>query len=340
MAVLAEPQLRRIFEHCEAFVGDNESLVNWLQAHNRKPTANYVNRVGRTVVQIREEDALHRALSRHLKLIVAEIGSEDPRAIRHQLLSFVKRQKDAGSLPLTPPAPTPVGWWLKNILHKTGVPLVLLALSPLFLLSLPYLIYRLRGLEKTDRETVDRPARKHLQRLAQLEDHDVTNPVSCFGEVKLQPFRRNSLRCCLWLLDYAVRHVYSRGHLTRIQTIHFARWVMMDDNQNLLFTSNYDGSFDSHMDDFVNKAAWGLNLMCGNVSGYPATRWLVKGGAEQEQKFKNFVRCHQLPTQVWYKAYPEKTAYDLARNGRIREGIEVRQDNDDEIRQWLALIQV
>ena len=340
MGVLAGPQLRRIFSHCESFINERGSLVNWMQDHNIKPAANYINWLGRTVIQIREEEALHRALSGQLKLIVAASEQDNPRAIRQQLLSFVERERDAGRLILTPPAPTPVSWWMKNLLHKIGVPLVLLILSPVLLLMSPYLIYRLRSLENSDPESVDRPPRNHVQRLAPLEDHDITNPFSAFGEVKPQLFRRYAVRFFLWLLDYAARHVYNRGYLTRVQTIHFARWVMMDDNRRLLFASNYDGSLESYMDDFINKVAWGLNLVFSNGAGYPSTRWLIKEGAEQEQKFKHFLRRRQLPTQVWYKAYPGKTSFDLARNSRIREGVEVRQDNDEEIRQWLAQIQV
>jgi hypothetical protein len=339
MAVVAGPQLRHIFGHCADFIGEQDSLVNWMQRHDVKPAANYINWIGRTVTQVHEEEALHRALSGELRRLVREVGRNDSRAIRQQLLSFVERETAAGHLTLTPPAPTPVEWWLNNRLHKYGVPLLLLLLSPLFLLLSPYLILRLRTLESRDPELVGRPPREHLQELSALEDQDVTNPFSAYGEVKPQTFRRYAVRFFLWLLDYSARHVYNRGYLTRVQTIHFARWVMLDNNRRLLFASNYDGSLESYMDDFINKVAWGLNLVFSNGAGYPSTRWLVKEGAEQEQKFKYFLKRRALPTQVWYKAYPGLTAFDLARNSRIREGVQVRQDNDAEVRQWLAQIQ-
>ena len=339
MAVLAGPQLRHIFSHCENFVGPGGSLVSWMQDRDLKPTANYINWVGRTVKQIREDEALHQALSGALGDIVAEIGNDDPRAIRQKLLSYVEIEQDAGRLTLTAPDPTPVNWWLKNMLHKIGVPLVGLALAPVLLLASPYLIFRLRTLEQSDPESVGRVPPEHRQQSALREDHDCTNPFSAFGEVKPELFRRNLVRVLLLLLDYSARHVYKRGFLTRVHTIHFARWVMMDDNKRLFFASNYDGSLESYMDDFINKVAWGLNLVFSNGAGYPSSRWLIKDGAEQEQKFKNFLKRRQLPTQVWYKAYPGKTAFDLARNTRIREGVESYPDSDDEIRQWLALIQ-
>jgi len=339
MAVLAGPQLQRVFSHCLSFGDGQRSLVNWMQAHNIAPTANYINWLGRTVVQVREDEALQRKLSEQLVRIVADIGSDRPRAIRQQLLTFVEREKHSGRLTLSAPAPTPTVWWVKNQLHKFGVPLVLLVLSPVVLLLSPYLLYRLRTLERSDPESVERPPRERMRQIAALEDHDITNPFSAFGEVKPQAFRRHAVRLFLLLLNYAARHVYNRGYLTRVQTIHFARWVLMDGNRSLFFASNYDGSLESYMDDFINKVAWGLNLVFSNGAGYPSTRWLIKEGAGQEQKFKHFLQRRQLPTQVWYKAYPGRTAFDLDRNRRIREGVEVRQDDDDEIRQWLAQIQ-
>src|SRR5207244_8285444 len=117
-------------------------------------------------------------------------------------------------------------------------------------------------------------------------------------------FRRGTLWFFLRLLDYGMRHVYNCGHLTRVTSIHFARWVYLDGGQRLLFASNYDGSLESYMDDFINKVAWGLNLVFSNGVGYPKCRWLIKGGAKDEQKFKYYIRRHELPTEVWYKTYP------------------------------------
>jgi hypothetical protein len=54
--------------------------------------------------------------------------------------------------------------------------------------------------------------------------------------------------------------------------------------------------------------------------------------------FKHFQRRHQIPTDVWYKAYPGLTTRDLARNTRIRNGFEKPEMSDDEIRRWLAEI--
>jgi hypothetical protein len=142
----------------------------------------------------------------------------------------------------------------------------------------------------------------------------------------------------LILIDYACRHVFTRGFLARVQTIHFAFWAFLDDKRRLVFTSNYDGGHEAYMDDFINKVAWGLNLAFSNGVGWPRTRWLVARGARIEDKFKHFQRRHQLPTEVWYKAYPGLTLVDLKRNQRIREGLERKSVTDAQAQAWLRLL--
>ena len=105
----------------------------------------------------------------------------------------------------------------------------------------------------------------------------MTNQFGALGTAKPGLFRRLVLRVALLGLDYAARHVYKRGHLTRVSTIHFARWVYLDGKRRILFASNYDGSLESYMDDFINKVGWGLNIVFSNGVGYPRTDYLVEG---------------------------------------------------------------
>lgn len=339
----ASEGLARIFSHCVRFTAHGTTLLEWLKANDVGPKANYVNHVGRTVRQAREEAALARALAAFVDDPANGIGAEslDAReawALRARLLDHVELERHHGRLTLTPEAPTPLRWRLRESAHLAGVPLALLLLSPLVLLGAPFYLLLLRLHERLDPDIVVRPDPAHVARLAALEDRDVTNHFNVFGDVKPGRFRLWTLKALLLLLDYAARHVYARGRLTRIRTIHFARWVLMDRDRRLFFASNYDGSLESYMDDFVNKVAWGLNLVFSNGVGYPPTRWLIKGGAEHEQRYKYTLRRHQLPSALWYKAYPGLTAHDLARNAALRAGVEERPESDAALRRWLALI--
>jgi hypothetical protein len=338
LCIRAGEGLRRIFSHCEGFEAGSADLLRWLRERNRVPQANYVNWRGRTVEQVHEEAALAAFVRRQLGEWQAAGAMPAAGTLHGELRDRVHEEVAALRLRLSPEAATPVGWWLRNLVHLVGVPLVLIVLSPLLVLLAPAYFLWLRRLENSDPENRARPTANHLRQLVEVEDFGVTNHFNVFGQVKPGLFRRTTLRVALLLLDYAARHVYRRGYLTRIQTIHFARWVLMDDGQRVYFASNYDGSADSYMDDFINKVAWGLNLVFSNGVGYPGTRWLLFGGARYEEKYKRTLRRNQLPSESWYKAYPGLTAVDLARNHRLRRGLERESLSDRELTEWMRLL--
>jgi hypothetical protein len=321
--------LAMIFEHCEGFDRHGD-LLAWMQAHSANPAAQYVNWVGRTVRQIREEAALRAALCERLQGGSAESALE----IHRRLAASVRQLGPA----LTPPAPTPLPWLANRIGNLIGVPIALIALLPFFILYAPCFLWELRRRESSDAVIAPQPTPEHVSALSVLEDHDVTNQFSAFGSVKPGWFRLSTLVFIFWVLNFSTRQIYTRGRLARVGTIHFARWVFMDDRRRLLFASNYDGSLDSYMDDFINKVAYGLNLVFSNGIGYPRTKFMLSGGAKEEMTFKYYLRRHQVPTQVWYKAYPGLSTADLARNTQIHEGLENQTMTEAEARRWLALI--
>ena len=336
LANRASAGLERIFSCCEGFT-PTSGLAAWMKEHEQPPAACYVNWVGRTVKQIREDDALRLALEAHLHTSASSFADKSPRATHKLLQEYVRSETQAGRLRLTADESTPVLWWIHNLIHFVGVPLLLLALSPLLLLYLPLFLYQLRSREKSDPEIAPRPNTQHEASLAKLEDFFVTNQFSAMGSIKPGAFRRWTLTFFLWLVNYAARHIFIRGHLARVPTIHFARWVFLNDRRRMIFASNYDGSLDSYMDDFINKVGWGLNLAFSNGIGYPTTNWLVFDGSKDEQKFKYFLRRHQMPTQVWYDAHPRLAAFDLKRNMLIRRGIACNDMSDAQLQEWIAL---
>jgi hypothetical protein len=186
---------------------------------------------------------------------------------------------------------------------------------------LPFFALVLRMHEKRDAAPHVKPSDELVHELAALEDHVVQNPFAAIGHVKPSLFRRVTLRVILFYLGYAARHFFNRGDLSGVKTIHFARWVFIDGRERMFFASNYDGSLESYMDDFIDKVAWGLNLVFSNGAGYPKTSWLVRGGAQDELAFKDYLRTHQVPTRVWYSAYDRLTALNIEQNERIRAGL-------------------
>jgi len=338
LAVRAMPGLERLFACCERFVERRGTLLEWMRSHAVPSAASYVNTRGRTVRRVHEEAALYRCLAGALPGLVARHGRENALLLRRELLAHVELERHAGRLTLTPPSRTPWGWRLRDTVHLIGVPVLLLAALPFVLVASPFVLWRLRVRERRDPEINPRVEPGHVRELSALEDHDVTNPFDVFGDVKPGLFRRALLSVVLLLVDYLARHVYNRGFLARVLTIHFARWVWIEERRHLYFASVYDGSLDSYMDDFINKVPFGLNLIFSHCVGYPTTRWAIKGGAEHEQEYKDTLRRAQLPSAVWYRAHPGMTARDMARNAELRDGIERRPTGIEATRRWLALV--
>ena len=334
MVQVAGTSLRSILVHCDEFTSDVD-LLAWIKAHSVPSSANYVNWIGRSVRQVGEEEALRQVLEKFLQgnsLRTLQLQQQ-----RAALKKFVSTEQQAGRLSLTSPETTPIGWQLRNLVHLIGMPILLLILSPLILLALPFFLIQLRLLETTDPEVAPRVDPAHANLLASLEDHEVTNQFSAMGSIKPGLFRRLTMILVLAAIDYTARHIFNRGRLARVTSIQFARWVFLDSGKRVIFASNYDGSLESYMDDFINKVFFGLNVVFSNGIGYPRTRWLILDGARDEQTFKNYLRRHQMPTQVWYNAYPGLTAHDKHRNALIREGLENESMTDAEIQEWLAL---
>ena len=332
MATAAGDGLRRIFGHCEGLAPDGD-LRGWMRARLVPSQAYYVNWVGRTVVQVREEAALRGALAAELQRAAAE-GVTSPGDLQLRLRDHVA----AHGPPLTPPAPTPRPWLLRHVADLVLGVLILLVAAPLLLIASPVLLWLLRRRETRDPEITVLADPTRVSAIAAMEDHDVSNPFSAIGTIKPGAFRLTLVRAVLWLLNFGARQIYTKGRLARVGTIHFARWVVIDGGRRVFFVSNYDGSLDSYMDDFINKAAFGLNLVFSNGVGYPTTNWLLFDGAKREERFKAFLRRRQQPTDVWYKAYPGLTAFEIARNTEVRQGLARDAMGEADLRRWLAKI--
>lgn len=100
--------------------------------------------------------------------------------------------------------------------------------------------------------------------------------------------------------------------IKQIDTIHFARWVIFDNDSRMLFTSNFDGSWESYLRDFSLKTPQGMDAIFSNCEGYPA------GGCADFEAFKQYVREHQVPTDLFYAAYPESTVRAVKRGLQVK----------------------
>jgi hypothetical protein len=165
----------------------------------------------------------------------------------------------------------------------------------------------------------------------------VTNHLSSLVDIK--PGRRILLRAVLLVIDVAARITYTKGQLGGIPSIHFAHWSLVDGGRRLLFVSNYDGSWESYLDDFIEKAASGLSAVWSNTENFPRARWLGilpdSGGARYGPAFKRVARNSQSPTTIHYCAYPALSVTNVLDNTRLRRGLVGTMD-EEQAWAWLS----
>ena len=324
-----------LFGHCEGYPeggATRRQRLACLYAWMAPAAAVYVNTIGRTVAQIKREDRLRDAVERYLD--GHDLQASSAAEVRAELLTFVGSEPDL-AWTLQPDAEPPLAWRARETLHFAGGVAVALALLPVALVAAPALALVLRRHEQADRPDEVRPDGLAPREAEVTEDVWVHNPFTAVGLVKPGRFRRATATVVLGVVNFGTRHLFNRGSLTGVKTIHFARWVFLDGKRRIIFASNYDGSLESYMGDFIDKVAWGLNAVFSNGVGYPSTSWLVAGGARDEESFKAFLRSHQIPTKVWFSAYPQLTTANIENNAAIRAGLLDVKD-DAEVERWLA----
>lgn len=113
--------------------------------------------------------------------------------------------------------------------------------------------------------------------------------------------------------------------LAKLPRTHFGRWVIVpeivndpeqpsDDHlscQYLLFTSNFDGSLDSYLDELCSRLAAEAREIWGRCVGCPATA----AGAE----LKAYLLHNQIDTGFFVAAYPDATVTKVKDSLRTRE---------------------
>ena len=107
----------------------------------------------------------------------------------------------------------------------------------------------------------------------------------------------------------------------RLPTIHFARWVLFDNDTRLLFTSNFDGSWEAYIRDFSIEAPDAMDGVFQWCEGYP------EKGCRDFDAFKQFIVDHQVFTNLFYAAYPNASVK------AVLKALEVKKLTDDFVEQ-------
>ncbi len=194
----------------------------------------------------------------------------------------------------------------------------------------------LRKAEASDSLETRPPSPTVNREMFSRENKSAQNHMISVTQRKPGWLRWLTLRLVFWVIGLASTKVYPPGFLSDIGTIHFARWVTVPGTRDLLFLSNYGGSWESYLEDFITRAHAGLTGIWSNTVGFPRTENLFQLGATDGDRFKRFARRSMVATRFWYGAYPNLTTAVIRSNAVIRAGLSGVMTEDEAIN-WLAL---
>ncbi len=197
------------------------------------------------------------------------------------------------------------------------------------------IVWWIRALEMRDApQDAPRPDPAMLRAMARREDFITQNHMGSVVHLRPGVLRAILVRVAMRVLGLVLRVQARTGYLGSMRTIHFAHWAFISNGSRLMFFSNFDGSWESYLDDFIEKAHGGLTLAWTGAVGFPTTRFLVLDGATQGRKFKAWARHSMAESLFWYSAYIGFTVNQIERQARVAEGLRRPLLSEQEALAW------
>ena len=323
LSSVAASFIDRIYQFCEGYPVEGartpQSRTEYLQQWQVNNIGFYVGAPGRTLDQIRKESALQTFIRAYLNItdFTGKSSQQVQQSIKEKVLANpeFKWVKEKVKIPAT------------NYLALIIPALLLLLLLPFILIWLLIIEFFFERHDKPLGLTPSQLNESHLRELEEYEDWENQNQFTQVLTMKPGLFRLLTLQGFMLLARQLIKAIFVNGKLMGIPTIHFARWVMMENNKRMLFLSNFDGSWQQYLGDFIDKSGWGLTGIWSNSEGFPKTRFTFWGGAHDEEHFLAWSRYYEIPTQVWYSAYPHLSIKNINNNTMIR--MELIKDLDE-----------
>lgn len=284
--------------------------AGFLRSIRIKEAAFYIGAPGRTVKDIANEKALHYEIANLLQKgnWSGKTAQEIHQAIQQQV--FADKQFEWAKEKIE----TPGIRWLGLILFG----LVLLALLPVIIIWAVYMQIFHERFDKPLGLTPNQLDDNHLNKMQVDEDFVFQNQFSQIIDMKPGKARLITVNALYLFAKMLIKLVFVHGKLMGIPTIHFARWVQVNNKKRMLFFSNFDGSWTQYLGDFIDKSGWGLTGIFGNTKNFPRAFLLVLKGAYNQRQFLAWARYTQIQTQFWYADDTTQSIKNVNNNTIIR----------------------
>lgn len=349
------PRLNEAFQFCFCFPSEAErtaaAVKDYLLSYSLPSNAFHVAFPGRTVADIKNAIQVSRVARDRIKKTVDFQGSPgNQRGLSEEqlrkILAYDFRSLPTGQQPMNSPT---TGDKLRT---RAVFNITLIMTFALALVICSFLIFKLFAATALAICLVLAIllALRNRQDAASLEETDALprvdetqagvdpkqNHMCALTPLKPGIWRLLAIKAVLFTVKVACKWVFIRGKLGPIRSIHFARWIVLD-NRQLLFLSNYDGTWAGYLGDFADQR-WGVNAIWSNTIGFPRSRFIYWGGAQDLEHFEQHVRDHLVRTQVFYSAYAGEAVQTISRFLDYRDDLARRIRNLDKIAACAAQI--
>lgn len=304
----------RIYQCCDGYPEEDErtteNRIAYLEKWNVPASSFYRGSPNRSLKQILGESKLRNFLRNTLdendwsKLTAKEIQ------LKLRASANAKPQFEWASESFNMPSVK----WFGFILFI----LITLALLPIIIVWVLIIRIFFESRDKNFTMTRSELSNSKIKKLESYEDLEFQNQFTQLAVMKKGKMRLITYKAFMLLAKILGNVLFVKGKLMGIPTIHFARWVLFDDDKRVLFFSNFDGSWQQYLGDFIDKSGWGLTGIFSNTTLFPKTRFLITGGAYDEEHFLAWSRNTELQTQIWYSAYPNLSIKNVNNNSEIR----------------------
>ncbi|GEO08853.1 hypothetical protein [Segetibacter aerophilus] len=334
------PGFIKIFRTCKGFPEKEnvtrEEVLVFINSHNAPKTGLFIGAWGRSVEQIKQEKELYYAVEDYLDANREALITKSPLEIRNKVREYVW-SKDEFAWSKVPPGKRSFKQNFQYYGYLAFLVCCAIILLPFLLIMVITALIMLRRREMKEPATDHHLDKSKVSLLQKHEKFNLQNQFSAVGNIKPGTFRLRFLKKTLWMINRVSRYVFNKGKLATIPSIHFARWVFLDDHKRLIFISNYDGTSDQYLTDFVNKQPAPMSAIFCHMMDFPKTKWLVLEGARDMKGFVAWARKKQIPSQVWYSAYKDITVKNIIANTNVRMGL-YGSISDKKAQQWLNLL--
>jgi hypothetical protein len=339
MVAVAGRGIWQILSLCEGFpqgIFNMETLYNFLLAHNKKSETFYKGVGYRSVQQVEREHLLRRSIENYADGHGYKWTNLSSTEIRNKIVDYVHSHPELEWARKPEAAPT-TKWDFAFYGKLALVGIVFIALLPIFIPFAIVWMLMILTIEITEKQKPNPLTKNHIRALTDRETQVVQAQFSALGNVKPGKVRLATMLFLLKTTDFLAPYLFNKGKLSGIPTVHFARWLIINEGKQMLFLSNYDGNSENYLRDFIHIAAKQLTLMFCHTEGYPPTRLMVFGGAKDAEGFMTWARSKQIITNVWYSANKEVTVDNIFKNSKIRAGLNGEM-TEQEATEWLQLL--